>query len=81
MSDFLKKAEELEAKLKKIADNKSAVKAQPKVVVNHLSIEQAEDDKRAQALANMLLAKMSGAGTIKLQPSDQELFGRLVPSE
>ena len=79
MSDFLKKAEELEAKLKKMAEGNSEPIQKRAVVVNHLTEQSNEDDKRAQDLARMLLAKM--AGPTKRQPTDQELFGHLVPSE
>lgn len=77
MSDFLKKAEELEAKLKKIADGNS-VPVKKTAAMNNTN-QQNEDDKRAQELAKALFAKM--AGPVGRQPTDQELFGHLVPSE
>lgn len=85
MSDFLKKCQEIEDKLKKVSEAKSApaapVQAPKKtgtVVINAYS--QGDEDKaRAQALGNMLLKKMQGPTA--RQPTDQELFGHLVPSE
>jgi isochorismate hydrolase len=77
MSDLFKKAEELEAKLRKIADgNSTPVK---KTAMADLTTQKNEDDKRAQELAKALFAKM--AGPVGRQPTDQEMFGHLVPSE
>jgi hypothetical protein len=84
MSDFLKKCEEIEAKLKGISEEQKEMTplkkvARPMVVVNHLTNAQTEDDRKAQALANRLYGMMGG--TSKRQPTDQELFGHLVPTE
>jgi hypothetical protein len=89
MSDFLKKCEEIEAKLKKVAEEKAApvavAKPQPvrqpvtRTVSNALSRAHDNDDRKAAGLANTLFKMMSGP--IAPQPTDQELFGRFVVTQ
>ena len=88
MSDeLLKKAQEIEDKLKRLTENRPAPQAAapvvprqrgPSVVVNAYSAGD-EDATRAKALGDKLLKMM--AGPVKKQPTDQELFGHLVPTE